>query len=138
MQADTATSAIFLPVQVILPNNYLQTISTVAPNWFTVHTPTTLLNDSLLRMTWRNVETACMKFADPAMRSGGGFWQGVFDENETNVRIYAKPPSGQGCEQSLEKAVWQGRDPDVVEVNLNSPLFLSVTRVRRSGRGLAF
>ncbi|KAL1246355.1 Pre-B-cell leukemia transcription factor [Trichinella spiralis] len=62
----------------------------------------------------------------------------TFDENETNVRIYAKPPSGQGCEQSLEKAVWQGRDPDVVEVNLNSPLFLSVTRVRRSGRGLAF
>ncbi|KRY38495.1 hypothetical protein T01_5057 [Trichinella spiralis] len=51
------------------------------------------------------------------MRSGGGFWQ------------------GQGCEQSLEKAVWQGRDPDVVEVNLNSPLFLSVTRVRRSGLG---
>ncbi|KRZ85453.1 hypothetical protein T08_1278 [Trichinella sp. T8] len=51
------------------------------------------------------------------MRSGGGFWQ------------------GQGCEQSLEKAVWQGRDPDVVEVNLNLPLFLSVTRVCRSGLG---
>ncbi|KRY10107.1 hypothetical protein T12_685 [Trichinella patagoniensis] len=51
------------------------------------------------------------------MRSGGGFWQ------------------GQGCEQSLEKAVWQGRDPDVVEVNLNLPLFLCVTRVCRSGLG---
>ncbi|KRY00781.1 hypothetical protein T4B_11898 [Trichinella pseudospiralis] len=61
-----------------------------------------------------------------------------FDEWESNVRIFVKPPSGQGCEQSLEEAVWQGRDPDVVEVNLNLELFLSVTRVGRSGRGLAF
>ncbi|KAL1283631.1 Pre-B-cell leukemia transcription factor [Trichinella pseudospiralis] len=62
----------------------------------------------------------------------------TFDEWESNVRIFVKPPSGQGCEQSLEEAVWQGRDPDVVEVNLNLELFLSVTRVGRSGRGLAF
>ncbi|KRZ69849.1 hypothetical protein T10_13504 [Trichinella papuae] len=73
MQADTATSTIFLAVQVILPNNYPQiTVSSV-------------------------------------------FIYVEFDESETNVRIFAKPPSGQCCEQSLEEAVWQGRDPDVVE-----------------------